>query len=107
MASTASAEAAFVVKGDGYWNIWDGNGDNLGWVIPVHFQYVFTNDDDGTVNLIAHGTMPDWVTLPDKAVHFETYHNGFICSSNAPYFKYTLTPKGNFKMKCSSEPFTD
>lgn len=106
LSSVVMADPAEVLKYDSYWGGFDGNG-NFVFLVPVSVHKVITNDDTGTVNYAVKGTLPDGSALPDKAVHFETYHLGLICSFDAPYFKYTLTPNGDYKLQCRSQPFED
>lgn len=104
--STVSSEPALILKFDIGAYFFDGNG-NLVFIPSTDVIWVITNDDVGTQSIASTGTMPDGVFLPDKAVHYETGYFGYICTDTAPYFKYTLTPSGNYKMHCSSAPLED
>ena len=101
--SIAYAEPADVLRvDDGLWLCFDGNGDVA--FMENRWQRVDTNSDTGEITYRAHGEC-DGALPTGGAVHFETYHLGFICAFDAPYFQYVMTPSGKASYKCQNWPF--
>jgi hypothetical protein len=104
--SVASAEPAEVLDYTAGVIAFDGNGVPV-FVLEAEYHRVYTNDDADTLNVTIKGTLPDGAALPDRAVRFETLHAGYHCTAGAYFFKYTLTPKGNFHYTCKTTDFVD
>ena len=60
---------------------------------------------NGQININVHGKLPEGEVLPDKALVMDSGDDPIKCTYEAPYWKYTLSPSGNIKTHCSSEPF--
>jgi hypothetical protein len=105
--SSASAAPADVTDYQATFIAFDGTGKTI-FGVPVDVHKVVTYSATEKVTYTISGILPDavYVTLPTQAVQYSTGHNGYyVCTYDAPYWKYTVSPSGNFSYTCRSDPF--
>jgi hypothetical protein len=101
VAGTASAGPAEIFSDTNtFW--FDGDGDPV-FISDADIQIVVTNNDNGTINVRAYGTLPEGSVLPTKTVQFTDESTGFICGfAGTTSFKGVTTPSGQFSFTCKA-----
>ncbi len=107
-ATIAYAEPAVIETFDAYRACWDDNGDQV--MTDTVRKVVFTNDDEGTVNISIWGICEN---SSSTAVNYdsETFDTLVVCDAGGGvvvwHWKYHMRPDGRYHTKCSSHPLDD